>query len=74
MGGSDHRRELLHLISRLGLEPGSRETEVAVARLLSKLTKDDVTARTVRSWIDKAATRRCPGWPVAILKCHLDHK
>lgn len=72
MGGSDHRRKLKALIREMKLTPRKEAEELAL--LLSKLVDDEVAARTVRSWIDETATRRCPGWPVAILKYHLKLK
>lgn len=65
MGGKDHSRELRATIEKLGI------TQREAAALLSKLSGDHVPERTVRTWIaDRTVegARRCPGWPIALLK------
>lgn len=65
MGGKDHSQELRALIEKLGI------TQREAAERLSKLSGDEVPERTVRTWLaDRHAdgARRCPGWPVALLK------
>lgn len=71
MGGGDHRKELWKLVRQLKLEPQKPEDQTVAERLstlLSELTDDDISVRTAYSWLDEGATRRCPGWPVALLK------
>lgn len=65
MGGKDHSRELRAIIEKLGI------TQREAAKLLSELSGDRVPERTVRTWLadrDVEGARRCPGWPVALLK------
>lgn len=65
MGGKDHSSALRALIEELGI------TQREAAERLSKLSGDSVAERTVRTWLADRhvdGARRCPGWPVALLK------